>query len=205
MRNKNKFSRADVQLVEKKRVYDGYFKLDSYILNHPLYLGGRSENLTRLIFDRGRVGAVLPYDPYRDEVVMLEQFRPGPYAAGIDCWLLESVAGVLEEGETAEELVKREAIEEAGCSITLLEPMYCFLPSAGVSSEVVDLFCGKTDTTAVGGIHGLAEEGEDIRVQVMPRKQARQLLDTGKIVNGKTIIALQWLELNYLRLHSIWI
>ena len=198
------FQHDDVELVEKKCVFNGYFTLDSYTINHPLYMGGRSENLTRLVFDRGRVGAVLPYDPIKDEVVMIEQFRPGPYAAGMDCWLLESVAGVLEEGETPEELVYRESIEEAGCTITALEPMYQFFPSAGVSSEVVDLFCGKTDTQHVNGIHGLKEEGEDIRVQVMSRCDVRQLLDGGKIVNAKTIIALQWLELNYLRLKDIW-
>ena len=199
------FKREDVRVEARNREYDGYFKVDAYDLNHPLYLGGRSESLRRLVFERGRVGAVLPYDPRRDEVVLIEQFRPGPWAAGEHCWLLESVAGVLEDGESPQELCLREAMEEAGCAITRLVLMHRFFTSPGASTELVDLFCGETDTSEVGGVHGLASEGEDILVKTMPREEAEALLASGGIVNAKTIISLQWLMLNHQRVRDEWL
>ncbi len=198
------FKPSDVEVISREVCFQGYFRIDRLSLRHPLYLGGSSASLVREVFERGAVGAVLPYDPDKDTVILIEQFRPGPYAIGEECWLLESVAGVLEPGESAEELAIREAREEAGCSITELEPMYRFFTSPGASTEMVTLFCGRTDTTGIGGIHGLETEGEDIRVQVVTRKEAFDLLEGGRIINAKTIVAIQWLMLNYERMRQQW-
>jgi len=193
-----------IDLIEKRTVFDGYFRIDRFRLRHSLHDGGMSRPLDREVFERGRVAAVLPVDPLRDEVVLIEQFRIGPYAVGWDPWLLESVAGIIEDGETAEAVARREAMEEAGCEITDLVPMMRYLSSPGACTETVDLFCGRVDAGSAGGVHGLDEEGEDIRVVVYPVEAALALLDAGKIVNGKTIIALQWLALNYDRLKVRW-
>ncbi len=198
------FGRDDVRVIKREVAWRGYFRIDRLVLDHPLFEGGRSEALIREVFERGAVGAVLPYDPVRDEVVLVEQFRPGPFAAGDECWLLESVAGVLETGESAEALARRESREEAGCTLDALEPMYRFYTSPGACTEHVEMFCGRVDTSGIGGVHGLAEEGEDIRVHVVRRDDVASLLNTGRIINAKTIIALQWLMLNHDWLRRKW-
>lgn len=194
-----------VDLIEKRTVFDGYFRIDRFRIRHSLHDGGMSEPLDREVFERGHVAAVLPVDPVRDEVVLIEQFRIGPYAAGWHPWLLEGVAGIIGDGETAEDVARREAMEEAGCEITDLVPIIRYLSSPGACTETVDLFCGRVDAGRAGGVHGLDEEGEDIRVVVYSLEAAIALLDERKIVNGKTIIALQWLALNYDRLKDRWL
>jgi len=194
----------DVELLGRDVVYDGYFRLDRYRLRHRQFAGGLGPVLTREILERGRVAAVLPVDPVRDRVVLIEQFRPGAWAADRDPWLVECVAGVIEPGETPEALARREALEEAGCVVTDLVPIATFLTSPGATTETVRLFCGRVDSEGVGGLHGLAGEGEDIRVTAMPVEDAVALLDEGRIVNAKTIIALQWIARHYDSLKTRW-
>jgi ADP-ribose pyrophosphatase len=187
----------EVEVMERTTVFQGYFRIDRYQLRHEQFAGGLGEPLIREVFERGQVAAVLPVDPANEQVVLIEQFRPGAYAAGFEPWLLECVAGVIEPGESPPEVCIRETQEEAGCTITDLIPITApFFSSPGACSETVSLFCGRVDTTQVGGIHGLADEGEDIRVACWSIDDALQLLANGRIVNAKTIIALQWLALN---------
>ena len=194
----------DVELIESDVVYDGFFRLDRYRLRHRQFAGGLGPVLTREILERGQVAAVLPVDPVRDHVVLIEQFRPGAWAADWDPWLLECVAGVIESGETPEELARRESLEEAGCVITDLVPISSFLTSPGAMTETVRLFCGRVDSEGVGGLHGLCAEGEDIRATAMSVSEAVALLDEGRIVNAKTIIALQWIARHYSSLKARW-
>jgi ADP-ribose pyrophosphatase len=191
-------NRNSIELIEKLAVFSGYFRIDRFRLRFPLYEGGMSREVDREILERGQVAAVLLVDPDRDAVVLIEQFRPGPYAAGEEQpWLIEAVAGVIEGTESAAELAVREAREEADCEITDLLPIMRFFTSPGASTEHVTLFCGRVDSSNAGGIHGLEKEGEDIRVMVVSVDEALSLLRDGKIVNAKTIIALQWLAVNY--------
>ena len=187
----------DVEVVEKKAVYSGYFRIDRYRLRYSLYEGGTSAEVAREVFERGQVAALLMVDTDRDAVVLIEQFRPGPFAAGDPPWLIETVAGVIEGDESAEEMAKREAMEEANCEIMDLFPVMRFFTSPGASTESVTLFCGRVDSSSAGGVHGLDDEGEDIRVMVVSVDDALALLNEGRIVNAKTIIALQWLAANY--------
>lgn len=198
-------NRDGVDLIESQTAFSGYFRIDRLRLRFPLYEGGMSGEVVREVLERGRVAAVLLADPDRDTVVLIEQFRPGPYAAGDEPWLIEVVAGVIEGAESAEEMTRREAREEANCDITELFPVMRFFTSPGASTESVTLFCGRVDSTNAGGIHGLDDEGEDIRVMVLPVDEAVALLDKGKIVNAKTIIALQWLSANYENVKSRWL
>ena len=200
----NVASREDVEVMGREVVHDGFFRLDRYRLRHRQFAGGLGPVLTREVLERGKVAAVLPVDPVRDRVVLIEQFRPGAWGADWDPWLLECVAGVIEPGETPEELARREALEEAGCVITDLLPIATFLTSPGATTETVRLFCGRVDSEGVGGLHGLAGEGEDIRVSVMAVDDAVALLDEGRIVNAKTIIALQWIARHYDSLKARW-
>ncbi len=194
-----------VELIEKQAAFSGYFRINRFRLRFPLYEGGMSREVVREILERGRVAAVLLVDPDRDAVVLIEQFRPGPYAADHQPWLIETVAGVIEGVESAEEMARREAKEEANCDITDLFPIIRFFTSPGASSESVTLIFGRVDSTNAGGVHGLDEEGEDIRVMVVSVNEALSLLYDGKIVNAITIIALQWLATNYDGVKKRWL
>lgn len=193
-----------VEILAKEPVYQGFFRLDRYRLRHSLFAGGWSPPLVRECLERGHAVAVLPYDPVRDAVVMVEQFRIGALEAPRGAWLMEIVAGMIEADESAEAVAIREAEEEAGCRVTDLIPLYEFHLSVGGSSERLHLFCARTDTAGVGGIHGLAAEHEDIKVHVVPVEQALAMLAAGEIRSATPIIALQWLAMNRARLQAEW-
>lgn len=189
------YTNNDVQILKKESLYQGFFKCNKYTLKHKLFSGGWVE-IQREFFERGHAAALLPYDVKNDRVVLLEQFRFGAMESAGSPWLFELVAGMIEEGEVAEEVVKREALEEAGLTIKSCQFIMNYLASPGGTTEQIDLFIAEVDSTLAGGIHGLADEGEDIRVHVLPRETAYQWVVEGKINNAATIIALQWLELN---------
>ncbi len=194
----------DVEVIEKTRPYDGHFQIDVYRLRHKRFGGGWTEVMSREIFERGHATVVLPYDPARDAVVLIEQFRIGASAAGLEPWLIETVAGIVEPGETPEAVARREAVEEAGCEIAELERIATVMPSPGGCSEILHLFCGRVDSEGVGGIHGLAHEHEDIRAFTLPLDDALECLTRGEIGNASAVIALQWLALNRERLKKSW-
>lgn len=150
----------------------------------------------RELFHRGRCVAVLLYAPRQDEVVLIEQFRVGALLANESPWLLEIVAGAIEEGETPEQVARREAQEEAGCQLRELFPVYEFFTTPGGLSEKITLFCGIVEEPVRAGVHGLEEEDEDIRTQVVGVDEALSMLDQGRIDSGIPIVALQWLALN---------
>ena len=184
-----------VEVIEKTTPFKGYFQVDRYRLRHRKYDGGWSGEMTREIFERGHAAAVLLYDPARDSVVLIEQFRPGAYAAGMEPWLVEVVAGIIED---------REAEEEAGCKVGALHPIGRYLATPGACTETLTLFCGQVDSRGAGGIHGLDHEHEDIRVLAMSRAEALEKLARGGVTNLTAAVALQWLALNYTELMRIW-
>lgn len=194
-----------VEILDKSVAYQGFFKLLTYRLRHALFDGSMSRELRREVFERGHAVGVLPYDPERDEVVLIEQFRVGALDAPQGPWLMEIIAGMIGPGETPHEVALREAQEEAGCTIQELLPVAHYLSSPGGSSEQVTVFLGRTSTEGLGGIHGLADEGEDIRVHVLPLDHALALLDTGAICAALPIIALQFLALHRERVRTSWL
>ncbi len=192
------------RVLAREVVYAGFFRLVRYRLRHALFAGGWSPELVLERFERGESAAVLPYDPLRDEVVLIEQFRIGALEAAGGAWLREIVAGVVEPGETPEQVVRREAAEEAGCTVTALQPVCDYLVSPGGTSERMHLFIGRVDAAGAGGIHGLEHENEDIRVQALPVAAALELLTQGAIGSAAPIIALQWLALHRDDLRAQW-
>ncbi|MZG58489.1 ADP-ribose diphosphatase [Photobacterium lucens] len=197
------FGMEDVDIVAKETVYQGFFKMVKYRFRHKLFAGGWSGEISREMFERGHAAALLPYDPITDDVVLIEQFRVGAMAADCAPWQLEIVAGMIDhQDESAEDVVKREAVEEAGLTVSAIEKVTRYLSSSGGCSEMLDIFVGTVDSTQASGIHGLAEESEDIRVHVVSREQAYEWVESGRIENAATIIALQWLQLHYSRLQK---
>ena len=183
----------DVEVVDRTRVYDGYLKVERFRLRHRRHQGGWTGEMSRELIERGHAVAVLPYDPARDVVVLIEQFRIGAYAAGIDPWQIEIVAGIIEPGEALDDVARRESLEEAGCAVGELIPACRFLTSPGVLSETVEIFVGRTDSQGLGGVHGLDAEHEDIRVLTAGLDEALAWLDQGRIQNAPAVVALLWL------------
>ncbi len=192
-------------IINKQKLYSGFYKLTAIQLRHELFAGGQSKILRRELIDRGQAVAVLPYDPIRDEVVLIEQFRIGAGEVKREPWVIEIIAGYKEPGESVEQVVHREAYEEAGCRVTDLLPMFKYYSSPGGSNEQIQIFLGQTQSSQINGIHGLDEEGEDIKVHVISSQQAFDWLDSGKIDSAAPIIALQWFRLNYQRIKKNWL
>lgn len=203
----------DVEVVEKTTPFSNYFRVDQYLLKHRLFQGGWSKLLSREVFERGHAVNGLLYDPELDRLVFIEQFRQGAFAAlaspwfedNGSPWLIEVIAGIIDEGETPEAVLYREAIEEAGCTILEHELICHYLVSPGGSSESMFSFCGRVDSSNVGGVYGLEEEGEDIRVFTLSFEEAMKMLDQGKVLNSMTIIPMQWFRLNRDRLRTKWL
>lgn len=194
----------DVEIIAHEIAYQGYFRIDRYRLRHRLFGGGTSPEIRREVFQRGHAVAAILYDPDCDSVVLIEQFRVGALAAGYRPWVVEIVAGIIDEGETPAEVARRETVEETGCTVLDLIPVHDYLVSPGCSSETVKLFCARVDASRAGGIHGLKEEGEDIRVDVVPADEALQALAAGRVNTSLGIIGLQWLALNRDKLRALW-
>lgn len=195
----------EFKILDKEIVYQGFFRLEKYRLKHTLYAGGWSTEISRELFVRGSCVAVLLYDPATEHVVLIEQFRAGAIIQPEKAWLVEIVAGAVEEGESAVEVAYREALEEANCEIQELMVINKFYTTPGGCSEIITLFCGKIDSTHVGGIHGLDHEDEDILVRTVHFDDAYRMLENGEIESAIPIIAIQWLALNRDKLKEKWL
>ena len=195
----------EFEILDKEILYNGFFRMEKYRLKHTLYAGGWSAEISRELFVRGSAVAVLLYDPQTDQVVLIEQFRAGAIIQPDRTWLVEIVAGGIEEGETAIEVAYRESMEEAGCDIQELMVINEFYTTPGGCSERITLFCGKIDSSQVGGIHGLDHEDEDILVRAVNFKDAYLMLENNEIESAIPIIALQWLALNKDKLQKQWL
>jgi ADP-ribose pyrophosphatase len=196
-------SEKEFEIIEEAPLYRGFFNLSRIRLRHTLFQGGWCEPLDRELFHRGRCVAVVPYDPEADRVVLIEQFRIGALRVKDDPWLLEIVAGAVEEGESPEDVARRETLEEAGCEIRELIRIGEFFTTPGGCSERITLFCGLIDSEGAGGVHGLAEEQEDIRAFPVDFAEAMAFVEQGLIDSAIPIIGLQWLSLNRERLRSL--
>lgn len=199
------YGQKDLELISKRNLYKGFFELVEYRFRHRLFNGEWSGEIRREVFERGNAGVVLPYDPIRDEIVLIEQIRIPAVESSKTPWLLEAVAGMVEPGESTEDVVRREAIEEAGLTLKRCDKMLSYLSSPGGTTERMDVYVGEVDSSLAEGIHGLASENEDIRVHVVSREQGYRWVESGVIDNAATVIAIQWLELHYPQLKQKWI
>ena len=195
-----------VEIVKRENGYQGFYQLDRVFLRHELFAGGMSREISREVFVRHDAVCVLPYDPVRDEVVLIEQFRVGALGKIDNPWLIELVAGLIDkEGENdPEDIAHREGEEEAGLTFSALWPITRYFPSPGGSTEFVHVFLGRCDSSNAGGLHGLDEEAEDIRVTKWAYEDALQAVRDGRISNAASIIALQWLALNRAEVRGLW-
>ncbi len=197
------FGADDFHIKADDPLYHGFFKLDRLTLTHRCFLGGEV-TIERELYRRRDAVCVLPYDPGLRSVVLIEQFRVGALDHPRSPWLLELVAGLVEEDESADDVARREAIEEANLQLGEIERISRFTPSPGAVREFIDLLCARVDASNAGGVHGLVHEGEDIRVHVVTLKDACAMVREGVIDNAPAIIAIQWLEMHHARLVERW-
>ena len=191
------FGREDAEILERESPYKGFFRMDRIKLRHRLYHGGWSKPLTRELFVRHQAVAVLPYDPDRHTLLLVEQFRVGALDWRDSPWCLELIAGIADvEGESVAELARREASEEADVTITDLVHISHYMPSPGGSDERLHLYLARADLSQAGGVHGNPEEGEDIRTLVVSADEVQTLLDSGRLDNAPSQIALHWFLLH---------
>jgi len=199
------FGKKDVEIIAIETRYKGFFAINAYRFRHRLFNGEMSGEVVREVFERGHAAVLLPYDPVRDEVVLIEQIRLPAIESSATPWLLEMVAGMIEEGESVEDVARREALEEAGIVIGRCKPMLSYLASPGGTSERLSIMVGEVDASTATGIHGLETENEDIQVHVVSREQAYRWVEEGAIDNAASVIALQWLALHHESLRKEWV
>ena len=199
------FSASDVEILQRETPFQGFFRVDRLTLRHRLFRGGWSAPLKRELFMRRDAAAALPYDPQRGEILLVEQFRVGALEWRDSPWCLEMIAGIADkDGESAEELIRREAIEEAGVTLTDMEQIAHYMPSPGGSNERLRIFVARADLTNAGGVFGHQGEGEDIRAFTVPVNDIPALLGSGRLDNAASIIALQWMLLHRSSLDARW-
>ncbi len=207
MRNdvRPRLGKGDWELLERETPFRGFFRLDRVTLRHQLYRGGWSAAMTRELFMRHQAVAVLPYDPNRQQLLLVEQFRVGALERTGSPWCLELIAGIADRAdEELASLARREAREEAGVELGPMTPLYDYMASPGGSNERLQLFVARANLADVGGIHGKADENEDIRVVTAGLDEVEELMGGGWVDNAPSLIALQWLLLHHDRINEQW-
>ncbi len=193
----------DVEILSRDRVHSHFFALERMVLRHPRYDGSMSPPLDREAFYAGRAVVVLPYDPVRDEVLLIEQFRVNMFALGDpSSWVVEAVAGLIDPGEDPETAARRELDEEAGVTATDFELVSETYSSTGSSTEFIHAYIGLADFSTLGQGGGLEAEGEDIRRIVMSFDEFAEGLRTHRFRDAPLVSTGYWLMLNRERLRS---
>lgn len=205
-----KFDDKDVEIISRSLAHDGFLRVEHLQLRHRLFSGEWSEVFMRELQLKNPAVGVLLFDPDRDALLLVRQFRVGMFndsrehGNGALGWPLEIVAGMVDSSEQYEEVALRESKEESNCVPTDLIRICEYYNSPGGSNEKIILFCGRIDCRKAGGVYGLIEEHEDIEVQIHSYADAIQMLEGGEINNAMTIIALQWLQLHRQELLDSW-
>ncbi|GHC62033.1 NUDIX domain-containing protein [Neogemmobacter tilapiae] len=186
----------DVQVTHRQTPYSAFFAVEEYDLAWRQFDGRFGQPANRAVFLSGDAVTVLPYDPIRDRVLLIDQFRAGPFARGdAQPWLLEAIAGRIDPGETPEQAARREAVEEAGLELTALLPVAGYYPTPGANSEFLYSYVALTDLPDdKSGIFGLEAEAEDIRTHILPFAELMEMVASGEASNAPLILTALWLQ-----------
>jgi nudix-type nucleoside diphosphatase (YffH/AdpP family) len=196
--------RDAVDLVDHRFPYTKFFTVEDLSLRHAQFDGTTSQVQHRAVFRVADAVTVLPYDPVRDRILLIEQLRLGAYAHGdAHPWLLEPVAGMIDAGEAPEMTARREAQEEAGITLHDLHHVARYYPSPGGIGQVMTSYIGIADLPDdITGINGHPGEGEDILSHLVPWDLACEMLAQGDMANAPLVLSMQWLHLNRDRLRQ---
>ena len=186
----------DIEVIARRQPYASFFAVEEYDLRFRRFDGAMSPVVSRAVFISGDAVTVLPYDPVRDRVLLIEQFRAAVLARGDDQpWLLEVIAGRVDPGETPQEAARREAVEEAGLALGELLEVAGYYPSPGAKAEYLYSYVALTDLPdGTAGTFGLATEAENIRGHLISFDQLMALVRSGEAANAPLILTALWLE-----------
>lgn len=198
------FDREDAAILETTIAYKDYARVERLTVSHGLFAGGRSSAITRELFISGDAVMVIPFDVANQSVLLIEQFRVAPLHHGEHPWIFEGIAGRIDTDETPDAIARREAREEAGCDLGVMEKIGGFYQSPGIFAEHIAYYCASADLSAAGGLYGLEDEDEDIRAVVVTLDEALAAVDNNRIVSAPTALALLWIARNRARLEREW-
>lgn len=195
---------GQVALDRVRTPYAHFFAVEEWRLGWRQFAGHMGAPQDRAVFVMADAVTVLPYDPIRDRVLLIEQFRCGPLVRGdTAAWQLEAIAGRIDPGETPEEAARREAMEEAGLTLGPLLPVAGYYPSPGAVSEYLYSYVALTDLPdGAAGVFGAAEEAEDIRGHLISFDRMMDLAATGELTNGPMLLTALWLQRERPRLRA---
>ena len=185
------------KIINKKNLYSGFFSLNKYEFIHEKHNGEWTSTVEREVFSGAHVSSLLPYDSIKKEIILIQQFRAGALSRYDENYLLEIVAGIVDEGENPEQTAIRECFEETGCEVKKIHPIQSYFPAPGSSESYYHLYLGEIQAFEGERIKGLEKESEDILVKSFKIDEVRQMLKEKKIMNGLTLVALQWFFLEY--------
>lgn len=192
---------SNVEILERERKYSGWLKVERLLLRFEKFDGSMSEPVVREIVDRGHAVGLLPYDPATGKVLMIRQCLTGAVAAGVPAWPLQVIAGMIDAGEKPAETAAREANEEAGITVSAqnVERGPTYLVSPGAFSETIHIYYVPCDLSgAEGGVHGLIEENEDIRSEIITLDDALAEIENGAVLPSLAVVALLGLKVRLL-------
>jgi nudix-type nucleoside diphosphatase (YffH/AdpP family) len=197
-------ARSAVEVIDRRFPYDRFFAVEEVALRHTRFDGQMSAPQDRAVFRVSDAVTVLPYDPRRDRILVIEQLRLGAFVQqDPHPWLLEPIAGMIDAGETAPEAARREALEEAGLTLGELHLAARYYPSPGGVAQVLTSYIAIADLPDdITGIAGHAGEGEDILSHIVPWDLACAMLAGGDMANAPLVISMQWLMLNRMALRA---
>ena len=180
-------------IQHSEETYQHFFRVRRYQVAYESFRGGMLENIEReCLGGTHHVVAALPYDPERQKIILVEQFRIGAMVAGANPWQYEIVAGFMDADDPSPEAsIQRELEEEIGTRALRLEPLMNYLGSPGGSAGRTHLYLAEIDSSRVIPYTGLLDEGEDIAVHSLPYPTALAWLAQGKLDNANTLLAMQ--------------
>ena len=189
------YTSKDVEVTSRESLFRGFIQVEKVSLRHRLFNQPEYTHvLQRELVHRPEAAGVLLYNDQRQQFALIEQFRVGAINDAYSPWQLEIIAGVLDGNETPESCIRRETLEESGCTINHVQHLFSFYPSAGACSEIFHLYVAETDLPSEGGVFGMSDEGENILLHLFDYSEISTLLSQGRLRNAPVIMALQWLS-----------
>ncbi|MFW2094658.1 MULTISPECIES: NUDIX domain-containing protein [unclassified Acinetobacter] len=185
----------DVEIQSREYAFKGFVQVEKVSLRHRLF--NQTEYTTtiqRELIRRKEAAGVLIYNDQQQKFALIEQFRVGAIDDDVSPWQLEIIAGVLDGDESPESCIRRESVEESGCELNQIRHLFSFYPSAGACDEIFHLYVAQAALPAEGGVFGMPDESENIKLHIIDYSDLCILLQSNRLKNAPVIMALQWLQ-----------
>jgi len=188
------YTHNDVEIQSREYAFKGFVQVEKVSLRHRLF--NQTEYTTtiqRELIRRKEAAGVLIYNDQQQKFALIEQFRVGAIDV-VSPWQLEIIAGVLDGDESPESCIRRESVEESGCELNQIRHLFSFYPSAGACDEIFHLYVAQAALPAEGGVFGMPDESENIKLHIIDYSDLCILLQSNRLKNAPVIMALQWLQ-----------